>query len=477
MAPLPLGYSQKDYFNKKSRESLINMIAEVDGSGNYAVVRRLEGLTKFIDTTFGSTRSDLFFNSGFVYFVSGDNFFRVNSAKTVENLGAIGGAGRCKIAANNFPGDNQLIILNGSGNGFTFKNADGLEAIVSPNFFLSSSVTVLFERAWLVRDGTGEIFGSAVADFKTYDPLTFINAEESPDNAVAVTAKKGIIYVLGERTTQLFQSIDDTTLPLRSIPGSTIQEGIIAVNSLSDYQNSFFWLADDLTVVMASDGQMKNISHLAMELEIKGDGTLQNQGYTIISDAVGFFSNGPVHKIYYLSFVSQGVTWGYDLSTGIWHKRSSGNTGGLYRGNGSVNAFNLTLVGDEESGKIFVLDANSKTEDGETVFCTFTLPSVSRPYNFTLPLIEFDMEVGVGLPAEQNQQRLMQVQYSKDGGYNYTNHSDINLGSLGNYRKRVPIRQLGRTVRYKDFILRLIITDPIDFRVYGAWGDFQESVF
>lgn len=474
---MPIATGQKDYNSKKSREALVNMIAEASADGKYLVVKRLEGLTTFIDTTLGAVRSDLFLNSELIYFVSGDNLFRVNSAAVLEDLGAIGGTGRCQIVANNFPGDNQLLILNGNGNGFTFKNADGLEAITDPDFLLSSSATVLNERAWLVRDGTGEVFGSAISDFKSYSTSTFFNAEENPDNAVAVVAQKGTLWVLGEQTTQHLQSIDDPDLPLRNITGGSIQQGILSGDSLAGYQDEFYWLADDLTVKRVVNDQMTKISGLALELEIKGDGTLQNPGYSIISDAVGFFSDGPVHKIYYLTFPTAGVTWGYDITTGLWHKRSSGSSGGAYRGNGSVGAFNRQFVGDSQSGKIFVLDAANKTEDGETVFCTVRFPTLSRPVNFNLPLIELDMEVGVGLPSEISQTRDLQVRFSTDGGYNYTNHSDIDLGSLGNYRERVPIHLFGRIVRNKDFVLELVLTDPIDFRLYGAWADIQDSAF
>jgi hypothetical protein len=126
-------------------------------------------------------RSNPIANGDYIYVVSGATLFRVNTNGVVFNLGTVGGSGRAKLSSNAVPGDNQILILNGSGDGYIYDSA-GLNQITDPDFFASSSVTVLDERFWLVRDGTNEFFGSDLSDGSAYDPLTFGSAEEQPDN-------------------------------------------------------------------------------------------------------------------------------------------------------------------------------------------------------------------------------------------------------------------------------------------------------
>ena len=154
-----LGGLQANYDSVKSRAEIVNLYAEVDKTG-YKTVRKCEGLTLFATLPLGPVRSEPLVNSGFIYVVSGSTLYRADGSGTVETLGLVNGSGRAKLKANSVPGDNQILILNGSGAGFIYTNAAGVVAINDPDFFNSSSVTVLDERFWLARDGTNEFFGS-----------------------------------------------------------------------------------------------------------------------------------------------------------------------------------------------------------------------------------------------------------------------------------------------------------------------------
>jgi len=466
MARFLLGGQNKKYDSKKSQGQVVNLIPEGDKDGSFRSVRRTEGLTLFATLPIGAVRSDPLINDGFIYVVSGNALYRVNSSGVATNLGSVGGSGRAKLQANSVPGDSQILILNGSGSGYIYNNANGLVAISDPDFFPSTSVTILDERFWLTRDGTNEFFGSDISDGTSYDPLTFASAEEAPDNVVANVAKKSALWVLGSDTTQYFQSYTDIILPLRAVKGASKEWGILAKDSLAEVNDSFAFLADDRTVRMMRGTQLIKISDLEFELKVKGNGTTTYPGFTTITDAFGFFVDGPIHSTYYITFPSEGYTWGYDLNTGLSHIRESEGLG-LWRVNSAVKFKDKIICGDSIDGKLWTLDPDNKTENSAIMRTKLVTPTVSYEKDVTIPLIEIDMEVAQ--TTDPTADPKMIVYYTKDGGNTYTNKGHISLGKFGEHRKRVPLRLFGRLVRNKDFGLKLEVTDPVGIRFYGAY--------
>lgn len=464
MAKFPLGGVEADFDSKKSRARVVNLIPEGDKKG-YRSVKRAEGLTLFSTIESNAVRSDLLVNDDFIYVVAGINLYRIDASGSITNLGSVGGSSRAKLVPNAVPGDSQILILNGTGDGYIYDNALGLTQVTDADFFSSTSATVLNERFWLTRSGTNEFFGSEISNGLAYNPLTFASAEESPDKAVATIAKKSALWNLGEETTEYWQTFTDDILPLRQVKGSTKEWGIIAKDSLAEVNDFFCFLADDRTVRMMRGTQLTEISDLDFKLKVKGNGTATFPGFSTVNDAIGFFVDGPVHSIYYLTFPTEGYTWGYDINTGLSHTRESEGLG-LWRVNGAVKFGSKIICGDSVEGKLWELDPSNRTEGGDIQRIKLITPSISYDKNMTIPLIELDMEVAQ--TTDPALEPKMMVYYTKNGGNTWTNKGRIELGEIGDHRKRVPLRFFGRLVRNKDFALRLEITDPIGVQFYGA---------
>ena len=460
-----LGGISANYDSVKSRAEIINLRAEGDKETGYKTVKKCEGLTEWVELPTSPVRSDPLVNSGYVYVVSGSTLYRVNAAGTIETLGVVNGSGRAKLAANSVPGDNQILILNGSGVGYIYTNAAGVVAISDADFFNSSSVTVLDERFWLARDNSNEFFGSEQSDGTSYNPLTFGSADESPDNVDAVVQKKSALWVLGSKKVEYFQRFNDTTFPLRAVKGGTSEYGILVTNSLAEANNNFAFLGSDRAVKMMRGTQLTEISDLDFNLKIKGNGTAKFPGFSTVSDAYGFFVDGPVHSTYYLTFPTEQYTIGFDLKTGMSHRRESEGLG-YWRVNGSVK-FGLDIIcGDSVNGKLWKLDDANKTEDGTLIRTKLVTPSISFPHNINISEIELDMEVATTTdPTSTNE---VMVYYTKDGGNSWINKGPISVGDYGDHGFRAPLRNFGRVVRNKEFALRLETTDDISVQYYGA---------
>lgn len=473
MPDFPLGGREKDFDSKKSRGRIINLIAEADREGTYQTIRRVEGLTLFATNMEAPIRSDLFVNGGYIYVVSGSKFYRIDTTGTVTEIGTVNGAGQAKLAANAIPGDSQIVILNGSGDGYIYSVALGFIAITDPDFFPSSSVTVLNERFWFVRDDTNEFFGSDISDGTSYNPLTFATAEESPDKTKSIIAKKSALFVIGERSIEYWQSIDDVTLPVRRVNGGSKEWGILAPDSLANINEYFAFLADDRTVRLMKGNELVDISDLDFTLRVKGNGTLTFPGFSKVDDAIGFFVDGPIHSTYYLTFPSEGFTWGYDLNTGLTHTRESENLG-YWRVNSAIQYNAKIICGDIVEGKLWILDPSNRTENNEILRTTLITSFISFERNMTIPLIELDMEVAQTIDPSLDPK--MQVYYTKDGGNTWIKKTSVELGKIGTNQTRVPLRKFGRVVRNKDFGLKLVVTDPIGVQYYGAKYTVEISI-
>lgn len=468
-----LGGVSKNFDSKKNRAEIINLFAEGDANGDYKAVRKVEGLTEFATFDSGPVRSNPLVNDGFIYVVSGTSLYRVTASGVVTSLGVVGGNGRAELAANSVPSDSQILILNGSGVGFIYDNSNGLVPITDVDFFSSSSVSILSERFWFARDGTNEFFGSDLSDGTAYNALTFGSADESSDNVKAVVAKKSALWVLNSDTTQYFQSFDDDTFPLRETKGSTKEWGILAVATLAEVNDYFAFLTNDRTVRLMQGTQLIEISDLDFQLKVKGNGTAQFPGFSTVDDAYAFFINGPVHSTYYITFPNEGYTWGYDIKTGMTHRRESEGVG-YWRVNGAVKFGTKIICGDNIDGKLWILDQNNRTEDGGILRTKLVTTSISFPKNITISLIELDMEVAQTTDPTADPKLI--VYYTKDGGNTWINKGHVSLGKFGQHKFRVTLRQFGRLVRHKDFALRLETTGAFGVQYYGAEINYEVSI-
>jgi hypothetical protein len=202
--------------------------------------------------------------------------------------------------------------------------------------------------------------------------------------------------------------------------------------------------------------------------------------YPKISDAISFGYVHEGHSFYIITFPSankgKGVTWCYDIETDLWHQRSSFPyaPNGRWRGNAYAFFGNKHLFGDYLNGKIYELDHDIYTDDGEV------LPAVRRAQHVealgrNLFLTEFELHIkaGVGILSGQGSDPQIMLRISKDGGNTWGNEKWRGMGKIGQYIKRVRWLQLGKA---RTWTPEITITDPVnrvilDAYLYGIPGN------
>ena len=334
--------------------------------------------------------------------------------------------------------------------------------------------------------------------------LSFGSKFTSPDNLVSLIANNGQVYLLGEKSTEVWN--DQGTFPLayQRIPGSSTQQGIVAPYSVARIGNSFCYVSQNIRglnqIVLMNGYTPERISTHAVE------NTLLDQ-YT--SDAVAYTYQLEGHEVYVVNFPTIDITWAYDFTTSLWHKWLWVDDNNIYhrhRSNCAAVFQGIVVVGDWENGNLYQLDQAVYTDNGGEIRRLRRAPhlvaDLQRQY-FDELQIQFQPGVGTGgfsrdrntylgspytIPLNDPLRLELQqiyvlgyagqirpndvlynpkamLRWSNDGGSTWSKEYWQDIGQQGQYRHRAMWRRLGMA---RDRIFEVVVTDPIKAVIVSA---------
>lgn len=393
-----------------------------------------------------------------LYVVSRDEFYSVASDGTATLRGnGVTGLAPVSIAGNG----TQVMVANGS-LGFIYNSSTLAFAQISDGDF-EAGYTTTFIDGYFVVDwaGTNKFKVCDLLDGTSWSALMFASAESDHDRVQSVYNQQGVLRLLGERTTENWDSTGAGTPPFQRFSGATTARGILSALAFAAEDNSLFMLGDDRIFYRVNGTQPIRISTHAIEKHW--------QSLTTVSDAFCFVVIWGGHKWIYVTFPTEGETWGYDVATRLWHERSSFDASGLavrWRANCCINAFGKILIGDANSGKIGSLSASVYDEFGDAIL----LEAVSAPIygngsKIGMSSLILGIETGVGLTAGQGSDPQIVLDWSDDQGANFGNELWRSMGALGQRNTEVRWNQLGS---FYERTLRLRISDPVKRSIHLA---------
>lgn len=296
------------------------------------------------------------------------------------------------------------------------------------------------------------------------------SANGYPDNIVSLIVDRRQVYLLKEVTTEVWTDVGNvitgiTSFPFQRVPGTMMQSGCGAPFSVARFGNSFAFVAKDTrgnsTIEMITGYAFQKISTHAVEQ------TLLNQ---YVEDATAFTYQIEGHEMYVVTFpsVGDGLTWVYDLSTQSWHKWLYWDGAKYTRHRANCGCFfnNMYLVGDFENGKIYSLENEVYTDDGQLI------RRLRRARHLTTDLqrqffesFQIQFQPGVGLNMGQGQDPQAMLKWSNDGGSTWSNEHWVSIGKQGKYQNRALWRRLGWS---RDRIFEVVVSDPIKAVIVSA---------
>lgn len=306
-----------------------------------------------------------------------------------------------------------------------------------------------------------------------FDPLAIEQRASQPDPWLSLGTANSLVYVMGERTTDVYYNAGLSPFPFQRHSGGTIPFGIAAPYSRANVGEALMWLgrnADGMGQIVRVVGQQaEDVADFNVAAAIQGyvDAGLD------LSDAVGDSFELMKHVFYVLTFPTADATWLYDATMGKWTELLSWNSaGGVYtawRAMWHTVGFGRHLILDRSTGQMFTLSSSVYTEDGNTIRRMRQAPTLYDGHKrFFLSELELILQVGIGLsnPLAQGYTPEVILEKSKNNGQTWQQcGSAKSAGKIGEYATRVHWNRLGAA---RDASFRVIVTDPVAWRLIAA---------
>ena len=408
-------------------------------------------------------------NGSDFYVVSGTEFYKVTGlTATPTKLGDVTGTGPVSIADNG-----TQIFLACNGPSYIYNEVTNVFAqITDPDF--PGAVTVGYLDGYFVfnEPNSQKVWVTQLLDGTSVDPLDFASAEGSPDGLVAVNVDHREAWLFGTDSIEVWYDAGQTDFPLTRIQGAFNEIGCVAAFSIAKLDNGLFWLGTDARgqgIVYRANGYTGvRVSTHAIEYAIAQYGN--------ISNAIAYTYQQEGHAFYVLTFPSANATWVYDVATQAWHERAGWDTSlgqfTRHRSNCQCNFGGNTVVGDYENGNIYTLDLNVYADNGgiqKWLRSWRALPTGQNNLKRTAQhSLQLDCESGTGLITGQGSDPEIMLRWSDDGGHTWSNEHLSKMGKIGEYYRRVFWRRLGMTLKLRDRVYEVSMTDPVKTAIMGA---------
>jgi hypothetical protein len=309
--------------------------------------------------------------TGGIYAVGGSGVYSLDTAFNATSLGTItaGVSTPASLSDNGL----DLVIVDGTSGGWhvTLSN-NAFAAIDDPNGMFAGADRVDYLDTYFIfnKPGTPQFYISGSLAL-TFDALDFANKQSFSDLLTTLAVAKRELWLLGNRTTEVWYDQGATDIGAGSFPFAEVQSvfvdhGCAAKYSVATYDNAVFWLTADRQgqgIVMQGAGyQTKRVSTYAIEAEIAG--------YATISDAIGFTYQIAGHTFYVLTFPTADKTWSYDVNLGEWHEWLWIDANGeehRHRANCCYPINGEVIVGDWQNGNLYAVDLTAFTDNGQPI--------------------------------------------------------------------------------------------------------------
>lgn len=468
-------------------EDVINLFAETNESGGPFASEEAYGgrEASTLKSYFGTPGLSVFntfpqspvrgllFTGTQLYVVAGGQLYVYSNAGTAPTLiGSVANDGKpASLAFNNIQ---VLIVAGGHAYCYTISTATLTE------------VTSLLAGTPLMCDYSDTYFivcfknsnkfqMSQVLDGTTW-PGQLVNAVSVfAENITAIKCNHRELWVFGQQRSQPYQDTGSTEV-FDPISGAMIELGCVAAFSPARVDNSIFWIGQDergAAMAWRSNGYTpQRISTHAVELWLTQQANL--------SSLVSYSYQDRGHIFWVLYVPGGDVTWVYDVGENMWHKRASGTTFPLkpHYSWCHAYAFGMHLVGDWNTGNLYVMSFSNYTDNGKSILRLRRSPTVTNEMNWMYhKQITLDFDTGQSpqppLLDGNNNPRPAQamLRWSDDRGKTWSNIHTVGVGFAGQYHARSVFRRLGRS-RYR--VYELTMTDPIQWTLVDAYLEIAQ---
>lgn len=348
-------------------------------------------------------------NNNQLFAVIGSYVYYVDSSWTFTQLGFIGvGSNICSIADNG----SVALLMNGSSNGWNidlFTHAFTPVDITNNNppapqvfgFYGATRVDIQDGYFILNRPNTRQFY-TTYLNVAQFDALWFATKNGYSDNLVSAVVQRREIWLIGEKTTEIWYNTGDTTtIPFTMMPGPFIHHGCYAPYSIATSDGTIYWLSQDL------NGKVILVRGVGYKVAVVSTRALETEWahYARADDAVGFCFSQNGHNFYQINFPTADKTYRFDETTEQWHEAVwIDDNGGEHRHRAQCHAFvyDTNVVADWQDGTLYALDPTVYTDDGQPMIWRRGFPHVVVEGNRVIyPGFVLDLDAGAAIGTQQ----------------------------------------------------------------------------
>lgn len=249
---------------------------------------------------------------GKLFAVIGNQLYRITNKGVAIPLGTVPGVTRALFAHNQVTNGNQLVTVNGSA-GYVYDTpTDVFERITDPGY--PGAITADFVDGYIVSIEPGRrfAFNSDLANAREYNTLDRFTSEYKPDLLVTQVVSNNELILLSETSGEVFYNSGASQQPFRT-KRVFFDKGCSGRCNAAVIDNSFVFHSSDGMFYLYEGGVPKRISTRPIEQAVAGLNWSQ-------AFAEVWVDGG--HSVVYWTFPG-GHTWGWDASSGKWHRRAS----------------------------------------------------------------------------------------------------------------------------------------------------------
>lgn len=448
----------------------------------YAEPVRSEGRTglavypmpgRVLFSTIGGSFRGTYDFAGYHVAVVDDRLYTVDSSGTATDRGEIEGVDRCDLDYNG-----AQLFVQGEIKSYTYVPSTSILAEITDSDFLGASSCCSLNGYTITTVPNSDRFQwFDLRDATSIDGLNFATAESNGDINIAARVANKDLHLFGEKTVEFFYNSGnpDQQFESKSIP--PLEIGCISRDAIVLMDTGFNWVGRDgrsggIGVYRMVGGyQAKKISTPAVDRYLEE----YHESLRPTIHAQGFQFHA--HQFYCLHLPGV-VTLYYDQATDTWGFLKSGTypitsdpLGGWDAIGFAVNNGKRIVGGSD--GNLYELSGTTYTDNSAAMVREIITSQASFPQSDRGAIIHrigADMEVGVGLATGQGSAPLVMAAISKNGGKTFRALGDRSIGAVGEYDTNVFWTRQGAA---NDLILKLRVTDPVPFNVFGAFADVE----
>lgn len=442
-----------------SAQRTVNMYPEAVQNGlEEVVLHNFPGLNQLLAGSAGEFDRGLHLFQDKLYQVAGSQLYLVNSSYSRTAIGSVAGSDRVSMANNG----TTMVIVTG-GNEYTYDGTTFASATLGSN---PTNVEYLNNR-FLYDDDDGRVGVSSVGSTAVASG-NYFTPESTPDDLVRTYVFNQFVYLFGESSIEPWQNVASGTPPFERMNGAIIENvGLAGRNAVDSTESAIYFVSAKGEAQQLQGFRPQQISTVAIANEWRS--------YTL-SDAVVNTVQALSLDFVIFSFPTDGKTWAYVETYGLWFELEHGTAAARWKGNSIIEAYGKTIVADYASGNIYELDPDTFTDNGTTtvrerIFAPLAGEKFGRPRQmYQMSELGLSIETGLGNSSELNP--LIAVALSTDGGKSYSNERFKKVGQEGEYRKDVKINS---NQHFKDLTVRLRYTEPNKFSLYSSYIKVRQA--